>query len=103
MKSLFSITFFIVINLIVPTQSYSAERDAEKIFNDYCFACHGTGWEGAPVIGDSFVWDERIEKGLEVLVKNTIEGIDAMPSKGSCADCTDEELIATVKWMTELE
>ena len=77
----------------------SAERSADKIFTAYCFACHGTGWEDAPVIGDSFAWTERREKGLEILLRNTLEGVNAMPAKGACTDCSDEELLSVIKML----
>ena len=85
-------------------QSYTvmaAERNPDTIFNDFCFACHGTGWEDAPVIGDSFAWEDRIGKGLDTLLKNTLEGVNAMPPKGACDDCSKDELLAVIKYMTE--
>lgn len=80
-------------------QCLSAERDAETLFNEFCFACHGTGWEDAPVIGDSFAWEDRLKKGLQELVNNTINGINAMPPKGTCNDCSEAEIKAVVRWL----
>ncbi len=81
--------------------TFAADRDPETIFNDFCFACHGTGWDDAPIIGDSFAWEERLEKGMDTLLKNTLEGINAMPPKGACDNCNKEELLAVIKYMTE--
>ncbi len=85
--------------LFVTSFGWSAERDVEKIFNDYCFACHGTGWEDAPVVGDSFAWQERKQKGIAELVANTINGVNAMPPKGTCNDCSEKELKAVVEFL----
>jgi len=74
-------------------------RTPQTIFQDFCFSCHGTGWENAPVVGDAFDWEERREQGIDTLLKHTLEGINAMPAKGACTDCTEEELKKTVEWM----
>ncbi|MGQ9426609.1 c-type cytochrome [Gilvimarinus sp. F26214L] len=88
-----------VVVACLSTGTTADPRDADSIFDNYCFSCHGTGWDNAPVLGDSFAWDERKEKGLDVLLKNTVEGFNTMPPKGSCADCTEEELKAVVEMM----
>src|SRR5690606_23712123 len=51
-------------------------RDAEQLFNSYCFACHGTGWDNAPVQGDGFAWEDRLSKGFDTLLENTINGFN---------------------------
>lgn len=76
-------------------------RDPETLFNQYCFNCHGTGWEDAPVVGDEFAWEERREKGVEVLLENTLAGFNGMPPNGGCSDCSKAELKAIVEWMVE--
>lgn len=76
-------------------------RDPEALFNQHCFSCHGTGWEGAPVVGDDFAWEERREKGVEGLLQNTVAGFSGMPAKGGCSDCSEAELKAIVEWMIE--
>jgi len=35
------------------------------------------------------------------LLKHAIEGIRSMPPRGTCADCSDEEIAAAIKYMTE--
>lgn len=75
-------------------------RDAEQIFDSYCFSCHGTGWDNAPVLGDGFAWEDRLSRGMDVLLENTINGFNTMPPKGNCFDCTDAELKAVVEFLT---
>jgi cytochrome c5 len=84
--------------MISPVQGEG--RDADALFESYCFSWHGTGWEGAPVIGDSTAWADRKAKGMETLLRNTIEGINGMPPKGSCSDCTEAELTSVVELLT---
>lgn len=74
-------------------------RNPEQLFDSYCFSCHGTGWDNAPVIGDAFAWEDRIGKGADVLLQNTINGFNTMPPKGNCFDCTDAELKALVEFL----
>lgn len=71
----------------------------EQIVQSRCFACHGTGAAGAPKVGDKAAWADRIAQGMDTLVKHAIEGIRAMPPKGTCMDCSDEDLKAAVAYM----
>ncbi|WP_019613555.1 c-type cytochrome [Psychromonas ossibalaenae] len=76
-------------------------RDGEKIYNTYCVACHATGAAGAPKKGDAAAWEPRIAQGQETLLKHSLEGLNAMPAKGTCADCSDDEMAATVEFLTK--
>ena len=40
--------------------------------------------------------------GLDGLLAKAISGINAMPPKGTCADCSDDELKAAIKHMSGL-
>lgn len=66
-----------------------------------CFACHSTGAAGAPVTGDSEAWEERMDKGMEVVMANAINGVNAMPAKGMCMDCSDDNLVSLVEYMLD--
>ena len=78
-----------------------AERSGDTIFNTYCLTCHMSGLAGAPKIGDKADWQSHIEKGMEALLANVISGINAMPPKGLCFDCSDEELQSTIQYMID--
>ena len=75
----------------------------EQKYMASCFACHSTGAAGAPKVGAgmSAEWEPRLEKGLDAVVQNAINGINTMPAKGLCFDCTDEDLRAIVEYMIE--
>ena len=45
------------------------------------------------------MWAPRIGKGIEVLYESTYNGLNTMPVRGTCMDCSDEELQATVDYM----
>ncbi|MEY1660801.1 c-type cytochrome [Isoalcanivorax beigongshangi] len=74
-------------------------RSGEAVFNSSCTACHSTGAAGAPRMGNAGEWASHIAKGIDTLYKHSIEGFNAMPPKGLCMDCSDEELHAAVDYM----
>ena len=75
--------------------------DVEATYMMSCFACHSTGAAGAPKVGDgnSDAWGPRMEKGMDAVVANAINGLNSMPAKGLCFTCTDEDLAALVVYM----
>lgn len=66
-----------------------------------CKLCHDTGLMGAPKTGDVAAWAPRLEKGNDVLMKHIKEGFNAMPPKGTCMDCTDEEFQKLLEKMSK--
>lgn len=76
-------------------------RSGEKIYNTYCIACHGTGAAGAPKKGDATAWQPRIAQGPETLLTHALEGFNAMPARGTCSDCSDEEIASTIAFLTK--
>lgn len=81
-----------------------AARTADDIITKHCAACHTPGILGAPKIGDTPVWKARADKegGVDGILKTAIAGINAMPAKGTCADCTDDELREAIVKMSGL-
>lgn len=81
-----------------------AARSADDIINKHCNACHGPGLLNAPKSGDKAAWKTRADKegGLDGLLAKAITGIEAMPAKGTCADCSDAELKAAIQKMSGL-
>lgn len=75
-------------------------RSGEEVYNGACTACHGSGLLGAPKTGDKAAWDDRLAKGMDAALQNAINGINAMPPKGTCANCSDDELMAAIKYMS---
>jgi cytochrome c5 len=77
-----------------------AAFDVESTYQMSCFACHGTGAAGAPILGDAEAWAPRMEKGMDAVMLNVVNGVNAMPPKGLCFTCTDENLAAIVAYMS---
>lgn len=76
-----------------------AARSGEAVYNSVCVACHGTGAAGAPRVGDKAAWAPRIATGMDALLKTAINGRGAMPPRGTCGNCSDEELKKAVEYM----
>ena len=81
-----------------------AARTADDIIAKHCGACHTPGILGAPKIGDTAAWKERADHqgGLDGILAKAISGINAMPPKGTCATCSDDELKGAIKKMSGL-
>ncbi len=79
----------------------SGPRSGSDVYGTYCTACHGTGAMGAPKLGDAAVWKARLAKGFDKTLANAINGLNMMPPKGTCGDCSDDELSAAIKHMTK--
>lgn len=81
------------------TAAADAPKTPEEIYNTNCMACHATGAAGAPKTGDKAGWAPRIAQGDETLYKHAIEGLNAMPPKGMCVTCSDDDIKAVVDYM----
>lgn len=80
----------------------SGEFSAEQTYQQSCNVCHASGMAGAPRFDDAAEWQARLaDKGMETLVANAISGINAMPAKGMCMTCSDENMAELVEYMLE--
>ncbi len=79
----------------------AAVQSGEQIYNQFCVACHLVGVANAPKLGDVAAWSERIAKGMDVLMASTLNGINAMPARGTCMTCSDADLQAAVEYMVD--
>ncbi|OBU15395.1 cytochrome C [Photobacterium aquimaris] len=77
----------------------TSARTAQAIYDQYCASCHNSGLMGAPKKGDADDWAARVSQGDAVLAKHAIEGFNAMPAKGTCMDCSDDEIVAAINYM----
>jgi cytochrome c5 len=89
---------------VVASAGGGGAKTPKDVIAKHCNACHSTGLLGAPKIGDTAAWKERADHqgGLDGILAKAITGINAMPPKGTCADCSDEELMGAIKEMSGL-
>ena len=79
----------------------TAERSGEDIYNSKCAGCHNSGVMGAPKYAALADWSSRIDLGLDKLTASAIAGKGGMPARGTCMDCTDNEIKVTVQYMLD--
>lgn len=72
---------------------------AEDKYSQKCAMCHASGAAGAPIVGKADQWSDRIAQGMDTLYGNAINGVGAMPPKGTCMDCSDDQIKAIVDFM----
>lgn len=74
--------------------------DAGKAaYDTACFACHGTGAAGAPILGNKDAWAPRLGQGIDTLYSHAIDGFKGMPPKGGATSLSDEQIKAVVDYM----
>lgn len=73
-----------------------SSNEGEQIVQHFCSNCHAVKpliQLGAPRIQQEADWVPRLQKGGAYLLKRTIEGYNAMPARGGCFECADQQLI----------
>ena len=90
----------------IPVNEISASEKTEiangkDIYTRSCQVCHTTGAAGAPKLGDKNAWAPRIAKGTDAMFSSVLNGLNAMPPRGTCMSCSEDELRAVMQYMIE--
>jgi cytochrome c5 len=64
-----------------------------------CALCHINGEAGAPIIGDQEEWQRRLAQGEQAILKNVLDGYNAMPPLGYCMSCEVSDFRAMIAYM----
>lgn len=77
--------------------------DARQIqmWSASCALCHVNGNAGAPIVGVAEHWQPRVTKGMENLLRHTVEGFNSMPPLGYCMACETQDFIAMIRFMSK--
>lgn len=78
---------------------HAADRSGREVVESVCGACHFTGKDGAPIVGDFGAWTKHAEKGLVRLTENAISGVGKMPAHGGQPNLNDLEISRAVAYM----
>ncbi len=84
-----------------PTGAAAVPATGEAAFNQVCTACHGSGVNGAPKVGDKAAWGPRIAQGKDTLYSHAISGKGLMPPKGG-TNWPDATIRMAVDYMVSL-
>ena len=74
----------------------------EKIYKQFCAVCHAKKPSivlGAPRIGVENEWKHRTKQGVDVMLAKIDAGLNAMPPRGGCFECSDADLKAAIAYM----
>lgn len=71
----------------------------EDRYKSTCSVCHDQGVAGAPKFRNSADWKPRMAVGMDGMLKIAIQGKGGMPPRGTCMQCSDEELKAAIEYM----
>lgn len=74
-------------------------RSGDAVYNQFCAACHTSGVLNAPKLNDAADWEPRLAQGMDTVLRHAIEGYNAMPAKGTCGNCSDDEIQAAIDYM----
>jgi cytochrome c5 len=75
--------------------------DGPSVYDGLCKTCHATGVAGAPITGSEQFAQRKAERGIDGLVHNAINGLNAMPPRGGNPALTDEQIKAAVEFMLQ--
>lgn len=76
-------------------------RGGQEIYDTKCTTCHTAGISGAPRLGQPSDWAPRIDQGMSGLFDHAWNGFNAMPAKGLCLDCSEDEIRAAIQYMVD--
>lgn len=76
------------------------KEQGKETYEHYCSVCHRDGLAGAPRFRNEHDWKSRLAgRKLNDLVASSIKGMNAMPAKGTCIKCSDDDLKDAIAYM----
>lgn len=68
-----------------------------------CSLCHVNGEGGAPRVGQTGEWQDRLEQEETVLLDHMVQGYNNMPPLGYCMDCSKSDFLVLTKFMAGVQ
>lgn len=99
MKKLINVVSLLLIGSATAITVHAADQAIVDRYNKTCVVCHASGAANAPKTGVPADWEKRMAKGMDALVKSVENGMNAMPPKGMCFDCSAEDFKALIEYM----
>ena len=85
---------------IKATETVAKKEPGQNTYEQYCIVCHKDGLAGAPKFRNEQDWKPRLAgRTLDDLVNTSIKGLNAMPMKGTCLKCSEDDLKAAITYM----
>lgn len=92
-----------LIATLLATISWTAAAADQAVSDRYaksCNFCHSGSIPNAPKTFDAEAWKPRLAKGMDKLVASVKNGLNAMPPRGMCNDCSDADYKALIAYMS---
>lgn len=72
----------------------------QEAYDNHCTTCHANGIAGAPKFRDAADWNPRLAKqNMDEMIATAIKGLNAMPPKGTCSECSEEDIKNAIQYM----
>jgi cytochrome c5 len=75
----------------------------QKIYEHFCSTCHAKNpiiAVGAPEVGSKTAWEPFIKnQTIDKMMTVVDSGLGAMPPRGGCFECSDQDLKAAIEYM----
>jgi cytochrome c len=84
----------------LPPVDNATMKPGQADYEASCSSCHSNAAIGAPVVGNKEAWKDVMDKGLDKVYHNAINGINGMPPKGG-TDFSDEKMKTIINYMIE--
>ena len=98
--ALSAFALFTALSLVAGSaQAQHKERPGKEVVDAVCGACHLSGKDRAPRIGDADAWAPRASQGLTALTAHAVKGIRNMPAHGGNAGVSDIEIARAITYM----
>jgi cytochrome c5 len=89
-------TSLLFISMLCSANVYSVPMAYESA----CKYCHETGVGQSPKLQNLDDWAPRLVKGNTKLLQSVKGGMGGMPAGGLCAECSDEQLMEAISYMS---
>jgi len=84
----------------LPPVDESSLAPGQKDYEAGCAVCHASDAMGAPMVGSKEAWEAVMNKGLDKVYHNGINGINGMPPRGG-TDYDDAKMKQVINYMIE--
>ena len=91
-------------SLLIAMSGSVFAADGKAIYDKACKTCHAPAIAGAlksPAAHDAAQWSPRLAKGMDAMIASVTKGLNAMPPKGMCNDCSADDFKAAIEFMSK--
>lgn len=85
---------------VTQNQPVVSKLPGQETYESHCTVCHANGIAGAPKFRDETDWNPRLAKqNIDELTVAAMKGLNAMPPKGTCGECSEKDIKNAIQFM----